>query len=62
MDDGVEIDLPSRQEIMKAINYLKDNNAAASDSITAELQKNGGPNLVNALCETIETIQQVWTR
>jgi hypothetical protein len=38
--------------------YLKNNKAAGSDSISAELLKNGGPNLVNALHELI---QQAWT-
>jgi hypothetical protein len=45
-DDGVDIDLPSREKIEGALKYLKNNKAA--DSIVAELLKNGGPNLVNA--------------
>ena len=48
-DDGVQIDLPSREEIEGALKYLKNNKAAGSDSISAELLKNGGPNLVGAL-------------
>jgi hypothetical protein len=47
-DDGVDIDLPSREEI-GALKYLKHNKATNADSIAAELLKNGGPNLVDAL-------------
>jgi hypothetical protein len=50
-DDGVDIDLPSRQEKEGALKYLKNNKAAA------ELLKNGGPNLVDALHAVI---QQAW--
>jgi hypothetical protein len=57
-DDGVDIDLPSREEIEGALKYLTNNKAAGTDSITAALLKNGGPNLVNALQEVI---QQAWT-
>jgi hypothetical protein len=56
-DDGVDIDLPSR-EIEGALKYLKNNKAAGTDSIAAELLKNGGPNLVDALHAVI---QQTWT-
>jgi hypothetical protein len=45
-DDGVGIDLPSREEIEGALKYLKNNKAAGADSIVAELLKNGVPNLV----------------
>jgi hypothetical protein len=48
-DDGVGIDLPSREEIEGALKYLKNNKATGADSIVAELLKNGGPNLVAAL-------------
>jgi hypothetical protein len=48
-DDGVEIDLPSREEIEEALKYLKNNKAAGTNSIAAELLKNGGPNPVDAL-------------
>jgi hypothetical protein len=48
-DDGVGIDLPSREEIEWELKYLKNNKAAGADSIAAELLKNGGPNLVDAL-------------
>jgi hypothetical protein len=41
-----------------ALKYLKNNKAAGADSIAAELLKNGGPNLVDAL---YEVIQQAWT-
>jgi hypothetical protein len=48
-DDGVDIDLPSREEVEGALKYQKKNKAAGADSIVAELLKNGGPNLVGAL-------------
>jgi hypothetical protein len=38
--------LPCREEIEKALKYLKNNKTAGTDSIAAELLKNGGPNLV----------------
>jgi hypothetical protein len=57
-DDGVDFDLPSREEIEGALKYLKNNKAAGADSIAAELLKNGGPNLVDALHEVT---QQAWT-
>jgi hypothetical protein len=50
--------LPSREKIEGALKYLKNNKAASADSIAAELLKNGGPNLVDALHEMI---QQAWT-
>jgi hypothetical protein len=53
-DDGVYIDLPSREEIEGALKYLKNNKAAGADSIAVELLKNGGPNLVDALHEVIQ--------
>jgi hypothetical protein len=55
-DDGVDIDLPSREEIEWALKYLKKNKTAGADSIAAELFKNGGPNL-----GLHEVIQQAWT-
>jgi hypothetical protein len=57
-DDGVDIDSPSREEIEGALKYLKNNKAGNADSITAELLKNGGPHLVDALHAVI---QQAWT-
>jgi hypothetical protein len=48
-DDGVDIDLPSREEIEGVLKYLKNNKATGVDSIAAELLKNGGPSLVDAL-------------
>jgi hypothetical protein len=57
-DDGVDIDLPSREEIEETLKYLKNNKAASADSIAAELLKNGGSNLVDALHEVM---QQAWT-
>jgi hypothetical protein len=46
-DDGVDIDLPSREEIEGALKYLKDNKVVGVNSIVAELLKNGGLNLVD---------------
>jgi hypothetical protein len=40
------------------LKYLKNNKAAVADSIAAEMLKNGGPNLVDALHAVI---QQAWT-
>jgi hypothetical protein len=57
-DDGVDIDLPSREEIEGALKYLKNHKASGVDSIAAELLKNGGTNLVDALNAVI---QQAWT-
>jgi hypothetical protein len=57
-DDGVDIDLPSREEIEGALKHLLNNKAAGADSIAGELLKNGGPNLVDALHAVI---QQAWT-
>jgi hypothetical protein len=54
-DDGV--DLRSRKEIEGALKYLKTTRQPAR-SIAAELLKNGGPNLVDALHAVI---QQTWT-
>jgi hypothetical protein len=50
-DDGVDIDYPSREEIEEALKYLKNHKTAGADSIVAELLKNGGPNLVDAIHE-----------
>jgi hypothetical protein len=38
-DDGVDIDLPSHEEIERALKYLKNNKAAGADSIAAKLEK-----------------------
>jgi hypothetical protein len=57
-DDGVDIDLLSREEIEEALKYQKNNKAAGTDSIAAELLKNGRPYLVDALHEVI---QLAWT-
>jgi hypothetical protein len=40
----------SREEIERALKYLKNNKATGADSIAAELLKNGGPNLVGGGC------------
>jgi hypothetical protein len=40
----MELTLMSREEIKKALKYLKNNKAAGADSIVSELLKNGGPN------------------
>jgi hypothetical protein len=47
-DDGVDIDLPSREQIKGALKYLRNNKAASADSIAAEQLKNARPNLVGA--------------
>jgi hypothetical protein len=66
-DDGVDIGLPIREEIEGALKYLKNNKAAGVNSIAAELLKNGGPDLVNALHALIkqawtgETLPRSWT-
>jgi hypothetical protein len=57
-NDGVGIDLPSREEIEGALKYLKKNKAAGADSIATKLLKNREPNLVDALHAMI---QQAWT-
>jgi hypothetical protein len=53
-DDGVDIDLPSREEIEGALKYLKNNKAVGEDSIATKLLKNGGHNLVDALHELMQ--------
>jgi hypothetical protein len=50
--------LPSREEIEGVLKYLKNNQAAGTQSIVAKLLKNGEPNLVDALHKVI---QQAWT-
>jgi hypothetical protein len=46
----MELTLPSREKIEGALKYLINNKASAgADSIAAELCKNGGHNLVDAL-------------
>jgi hypothetical protein len=61
--DEVDIDLPSREKIEGALKYLNNNKAADADSIAAELLKNGGPNLVDALQQawTSKTLPRSWT-
>jgi hypothetical protein len=49
IDDEVEIDKPSLEEIKSALKYLKYNKVADADSIAAELLKNGGSQLVDTL-------------
>jgi hypothetical protein len=54
-DDGVDIDLPRREEIEGALKYLKNNKAASADSIAVELLNNGGPKINrDALHEVIQ--------
>jgi hypothetical protein len=53
-DDGVDNDFPSREEIEWALKYLKNSKATGAYSIVAELLKNGGLNLVDALHEVIQ--------
>jgi hypothetical protein len=52
-----EYHLIEKYKLEGALKYLKNNKAAGADSIAAELLKNGGPNLVDALREVI---QQAW--
>jgi hypothetical protein len=67
-DDGVDIDLPSREKIKSALKYLKKNKATGAYSNAAELLKNGGPQLVDELEEMIqlewtsETLPESWTK
>jgi hypothetical protein len=57
-DDGFDMDLPSREEIEGVLKNLKKNKVVGVELISAELLKNGGSNLVDALHEVN---QQVWT-
>jgi hypothetical protein len=50
-DDGVDIGLPSREEIEGALKNLKNNKAAGADSIAVE---NGEPHLMDALHVVIQ--------
>jgi hypothetical protein len=52
--DGVDIDLPSREEIEGALKHLKNNKGVSADCIAVELLNNDGPNLVDALHEVIQ--------
>jgi hypothetical protein len=61
-DDGVDIDLPSCEEIEGALKYLKNNKVAGADSIAAELLKNGEPNLVDALHAVIQHYRKAGPR
>jgi hypothetical protein len=56
--DWFDIDLSSREAIEGALKHPKNNKAAGADSIEAELLKNGGPYLLDALQDVI---QQAWT-
>jgi hypothetical protein len=38
-DDGVDIDMPSHEEIEGALKHLKNNKAVGTESIVAELMK-----------------------
>jgi hypothetical protein len=55
-ENEVNIDLPSRDELVEPIKYMKDNKAAGSDSITGELLKSGGLSLVKVLNEMISIL------
>jgi hypothetical protein len=67
-DNGVEIIMPSREEIENVLKYQKTNKAAGVDSFAAKLLRNGGPQLVDALEEVIqlawmsETQPESWTK
>jgi hypothetical protein len=52
--DDVVNDVPDRDEIVKAIDYLTNNKAAGSDSKAAELLKTGGPRLVYELSKVLQ--------
>jgi hypothetical protein len=52
-ENDVFIHLPSRDEIVEAIKYLKN---TGSDSIVAELLKSDESSLVNALNEMIQQV------
>jgi hypothetical protein len=60
-NDGI-MGLPSRDKFVEAIECLKDNKAAISESIAANLLKHGAPNLMNTLNEIIgETLSESCT-
>jgi hypothetical protein len=53
-DGGVDIDLPSREEIEEALEYLKNNKAAGAYSIAAEGGRGGIVSSVQELdCNSI---------
>jgi hypothetical protein len=57
-DDGVDIDLASREEIEGALKYLKNNKVAGADSIAAEVFNNGGGlDYRGVLCPVYKTIK-----
>jgi hypothetical protein len=61
-DEKVELDLLSREEIEGVLKYLKNSKAAGANSIAAELLKNGGPNLVDALHAVIQHYREARPR
>ena len=52
-DDGLEIPLPSHNELRVAIQRLKNNKAAGPDGLPAELFKAGGDELVSSMHQLI---------
>ena len=53
-NDGVEVETPSREEVVSAINKLKNNKAPGEDELPGELFKAGGAGLVDHLHELIQ--------
>jgi hypothetical protein len=60
LEDGVEIDLPSCEEIEEVLKYLKNNNVAGLKLYSAEMLKSSGSNFVDFLHELIQ--QRDYTR
>lgn len=53
-NDGKECSAPSREDVISAINSLKNNKAPGNDSLSAELFKAGGSSLVDHLNKLVE--------
>ena len=49
--------MPTREELVKAISQLSSGKAPGSDSIPAEIYKNGGPALV---LQTLQLFRLIW--
>jgi hypothetical protein len=58
IDDGVDIDLPSPEEIERGAEILEKQQGSRRGFYRSRVVENGGPNLVDALHEVI---QQAWT-
>ena len=65
-DDGETVLAPTHEEVIEAINSLKNNKSPGSDDIPAELFKSGGEQLISYLHELIlqiwdeETLPEEW--